>query len=61
VEDDDSEDYSPMPRNFYGGSKIMNIQVENGRAVGADMRPLTVNRESDIGSHVPFSMMNQSR
>ncbi|TNV85799.1 hypothetical protein FGO68_gene3570 [Halteria grandinella] len=58
-DEETSEEQSNMARNFYGGSKIMNIQIENGRAVGADIRPITnqqYGRESEIGSR---SSMNR--
>lgn len=51
-DDDGSEEVSSMHRNFYGGSKIMNIHIENGHAVGADIRPITnhQHRDSDFGA-----------
>lgn len=62
----DSEENSTMARNFYGGSKIMNIQIENGHAVGADIRPITNHQrnDSDFGSrsslHRQSNFPNQS-
>ena len=58
-------------RILYGGSKIMNIHVENGKAIGAEMRPINPNtfgRDSDVavkgsapGFGGEFTSVNGSR